>query len=92
MKLLVFPLIAHPFMNTDYLYAWDVVEQQKRVDFMERMYQCSGRAVAGHPMEGLYTGLWQDFCIREAGLAMRERYFEMLEAIQLYNDNLLQPA
>ena len=92
MKLLASHPIAYPSMNTDYLYAWDAVEQQKRVDFMERMYQCSGRAVPGHPMEGLYTGLWQDFCIREAGPAMRERYFEMLEAIQLYNDNLLQPV
>lgn len=64
---------------------WDVVSEQKKSDFMEHMYRCSGRT------NGLYTGLWQDFCIREAGPAMRERYFEMMEAVRLYEEGLLEP-
>lgn len=65
---------------------WNVISEQKKADFMEHMYKCSGRT------NGLYTGLWQNFCIREAGPIMRERYFEMMEAIRLYEEGLLQPA
>jgi hypothetical protein len=43
-------------------------------------------------MHGLYTGLWADFCIREAGPVMRNRYFEMMEAVRLYEEGQLQPA
>ena len=64
---------------------WDVISEQKKADFMEHMYQCSGRA------NGLYTGLWQEFCIREAGPIMRERFFEMLEAVRIYEEGLLEP-
>jgi len=49
------------------------------------MYRCSGRT------SGFYTGLWQDFCLREAGPAMRERFFEMMEAVRLYEEGLLEP-
>ena len=55
---------------------WDVVAEQKKADFMEHMYKCSGRT------NGLYTGLWEHFCIHEAGPIMRERFFEMVEAIR----------
>jgi len=64
---------------------WDVISEQKKADFMEHMYQCSGRT------NGLYTGLWQEFCIREAGPIMRERFFEMLEAVRIYEEGLLKP-
>jgi hypothetical protein len=64
---------------------WDVISEQKKADFMEHMYQCSGRT------NGLYTGLWQEFCIREAGPIMRERFFEMLEAVRIYEEGLLEP-
>lgn len=74
------------------LYNWDTVAEQKKADFMEHMYQCSGRQQPGHPMQGLYTGLWQDFCIKEAGPVMRERYFEMMEAVRLYEEGKLQPV
>ena len=50
-------------MNTDYLKGWDVQEQQQRVEFMQHMYECSGRT------NGLFTGLWQEFCLNEAGPA-----------------------
>ncbi len=65
---------------------WNVAAEQKKADFMEHMYKCSGRA------NGLYTGLWQNFCIREAGPILRERYFEMVEAVRLYEEGLLEPV
>ena len=61
----------------------DYIKEQKKADFMERMYQCSGR------MNGLYTGLWQEFCLNEAGPIIRDRYFEMLEAITIYEERKL---
>jgi hypothetical protein len=74
------------------LHNWSVVEEQKRADFMEHMYKCSGRQDKTHPMHGLYTGLYQDFCIKEAGPFARERWFEMQEAIRLYEEKKLQPV
>jgi hypothetical protein len=71
---------------------WNAVEEQKKADFMEHMYQCSGRHNPGHPMRGLYTGLWHDFCIREAGPHCRNQYFEMVEAVRLYEESKLQPV
>jgi hypothetical protein len=65
---------------------WDVAAEQRKADFMEHMYRCSGRT------NGCYTGLWQDFCIREAGPAMRERYFEMVKAVEMYEKGLLEQA
>jgi len=79
-------------MNTDYLKGWSVDAEQRKVDFMEHMYNCSGRQDPRHPMHGLYTSLWQDFCINEAGPIMRERFFEMQEAIRLYEAGQLQQA
>lgn len=79
-------------MNTDYLAGWDVKAEQRKADFMEHMYQCSGRAKGGPGVVGLYTGLWQEFCIKEAGPAMRDRYFEMMEAVRLYEEGKLQPV
>ena len=64
---------------------WNVIAEQKKADFMEHMYKCSCRT------NGLYSGLWQDFCIREAGPVMREQYFEMMEAVRLYEEGLLEP-
>jgi len=54
---------------------WDVNEQQQRADFMEHMYRCSGRT------NGLYTGLWQQFCLNEAGPYCRALHFERQKAI-----------
>ena len=57
---------------------WDVCAEQRKADFMEHMYQCSGRT------NGLYTGLWQAFCFNEAGPFARNKYFEMVEAIKAF--------
>lgn len=79
-------------MNSDYLAGWDVKAEQRKADFMEHMYQCSGRANAGPGIVGLYTGLWEQFCLKEAGPVMRDRYFEMMEAVRLYEEGKLQPV
>ena len=71
---------------------WDLKEQEKRVEFMEHLYACSGRKDRSHPLCCRYTGLWEDFCIREAGYAMRDRWFEMKEAIRRFEAGELQPT
>lgn len=63
---------------------WNVIEQQKRADFMEHIYQCY------QPGNNCYTGLWQRFCITEAGPHCREKFFEMKEAVRLYEEGRLQ--
>ena len=63
-------------MNTDYLKDWNLLEQQQRTEFMSHMYKCSGRT------NGLYTGLWKDFCMNEAGPVFRQMFFDRLDAIQ----------
>ena len=67
---------------------WSVKKEQQKQDFLEHMYNCAGRQNKNHPMHRLYTGLWQDFCIKEAGPIMRDRYFEMLEAVNEYEAKL----
>jgi hypothetical protein len=60
---------------------WNVKAEQKKADFMEHMYQCAGRHQDGHPMHGLYTGLWQDFCLTEAGPYCRDEYFRRVQFV-----------
>lgn len=55
---------------------WNVVAEQQKADFMEHMYKCSART------NGLYSGLWQEFCINEAGPYCRDEYFRRLEFIK----------
>ena len=62
---------------------WNVVTEQKKADFIEHIYQCY------KPGNGCYTGLWERFCTKEAGPVMRERYFEMVEAVRLYEEGEL---
>jgi hypothetical protein len=73
-------------MNTDYLAGWDVKAEQRKADFMEHMYQCSGRANGGPGVVGLYTGLWQEFCAKEAGPFCRDMYFDRLQAVKEYEE------
>ena len=58
-------------------------KEQQKADFMEHMYQCSGR------QNGLYTGLWKEFALNEAAPYCREMYFEKLKAIEEYEAQLL---
>ena len=65
-------------MDTSYLKGWNAAEQNQRVKFMEHLYKCSGRT------NGIYTGLWQDFCLKEAGYYCRNMWFEQLKAIEVF--------
>jgi hypothetical protein len=65
-------------MNTEYLNGWDPVSEQQKADFMEHMYQCSGRT------NGLFTGLWTDFCMKEAGPTCRQMFFDRKKAIEQF--------
>ena len=70
---------------------WNVLEQHRRSIFMNHMYKCSGRT------NGLYTGLWQDFCLKEAGPTCVNMWFDQQRAIaeykeQIRRDKLLQAA
>ena len=71
---------------------WDASAEQKKANFMEHMYHCAGRQDPSHPMHALYTGLYHDFCIKEAGPFCRNHYFEMLDAMRLYEESKLQPV
>lgn len=79
-------------MKSDYLAGWDVKAEQRKADFMEHMYQCSGRANMGPGMVGLYTGLWKEFCLKEAGPFARDKYFEMVEAAKLFEEQQAKEA
>tara|TARA_R100000742_G_C4244436_1_gene63581 strand:+ start:76 stop:516 length:441 start_codon:yes stop_codon:yes gene_type:complete len=59
-----------------------IEENNKRVIFQNHMYKCAGRDNPDHPMHGLFTGLWHDFCLNEAGLAQRNMWFERMEFVR----------
>lgn len=46
-------------------------KQQRRADILESLYKDSGRS------NGLYTGLWQEFC-KDLGRAFLEKDYEEL--------------
>ena len=71
-------------MDTSYLNGWNTKKEQQKADFMEHMYKCSGRT------NGLFTGLWKDFCMNEAGPLCRDQYFQKLEAIKHFEQLELQ--
>ena len=70
----------------------DLIEQDKRAAFMRHLYHVFGRNDPNHPKHGFYTGLWEEFCIEEAGFVVRELFFERLEAVRLYEENKKQQA
>jgi len=64
---------------------WDVKKEQQKADFLEHIYQCY------QPGNHCYTGLWQRFCLEEAGPYCRDEYFARLEAIKKFQEaELLQ--
>jgi hypothetical protein len=71
---------------------WSVKREQQKADFLEHMYNCAGRQNKSHPMHSLYTGLWQDFCIKEAGPVMRDQYFEFKAAVNAYEQSLKESS
>lgn len=70
----------NPTMISGSIIDWDINEENKRIVFMEHMYRCDGREDPSHPKHGTYTSLWQNFCLNEAGEAMRDLWFERMEA------------
>jgi hypothetical protein len=60
-------------MTQDYktlLQDWDVLEEQTRADFLEYLYKDLYNIKTG-----LYTGLWQRFCV-DVGYFMRDALVE----------------
>jgi hypothetical protein len=57
---------------------WNVLEEQKKADFLEHLFEVY------QPKNHCYTGLWERFCITEAGPLFRNQYFEMLAAVEEY--------
>ena len=68
-----------------------VEENQRRVIFMDHMYKCSGREDPNHAMHGLYTGLWHDFCLNEAGPVQRDLWFERMQFVQDVSEGKINP-
>ena len=64
----------------------ELIEQDKRSAFMGHLYRAFGRNNPDHPKHGFYTGLWEEFCLKEAGYVVRELFFERLEAVRLYEE------
>ncbi len=73
-----------PYMEGQTIHGWDREEEDKRAYFMQHLYRCSGRSNPEHPYHGLYTGLWHEFCLGEAGKAQRDQWFEKMQAINDY--------
>ena len=55
---------------------WDIKLQQRKADFQEHMYQCY------QPSNHCFTGLWERFCLTEAGPYCRDLHFERLQFIK----------
>lgn len=63
-------------MNTDYLKGWDCEAENNKAQFMNYLYKASGRT------NGLYTGLWADFC-QSAGEKVRAEFFAGCKACKV---------
>lgn len=63
---------------------WNVKKEQQKADFLEHIYQCY------QPGNYCYTGLWQRFCVEEAGPQCRDDYFARLEAIERFKQSLAE--
>jgi len=68
-----------------------VEENKRRVIFMDHMYKCSGRQDPKHAMHGLYTGLWTEFCLNEAGPVQRNLWFERMQFVQDVKEGKINP-
>lgn len=60
------------------LFGWDVKKEQRKADFMEHLFDVY------RPSNNCYTGLWQRFCMGEAGEYCKDMYFDRLAALQEY--------
>ena len=55
---------------------WNAEQENRKALFIDFLYQRSGRT------NGLFTGLWENFCMTEAGPVMREDFFKRLQFIE----------
>lgn len=69
-------LNTEAFDHQEVLNSWDFKEEQKKADFLERLYQVY------KPTDHCYTGLWQRFLNEEAGPYCRNLYFERVKAVE----------
>ena len=54
-------------MNTDYLKDWDVNAENRKAQFMQYLYESSGRT------DGLFSGLWSEWCAKNDGEGEKAR-------------------
>ena len=70
------------YNQEEILLNWDVKKEQRKADFMEHLFDVY------RPSNNCYTGLWQKFCMGEAGDYCRDMYCERLEALQEYLETI----
>jgi hypothetical protein len=66
------------YNQEEILLNWDVKKEQRKADFMEHLFDVY------KPSNNCYTGLWERFCISEAGPYCRDMYYERLAALKEY--------
>jgi hypothetical protein len=66
------------YNQEEILLNWNVRREQRKADFMEHLFDVY------KPSNNCYTGLWQKFCMGEAGPYCMHMYYEQLEALQKY--------
>jgi hypothetical protein len=68
-----------PDINSEeILTSWNVIKEQQKADFLDHLYDVY------QPSNHCYTGLWQRFCLEEAGAYCRDMYFDRLEAVKKF--------
>ena len=70
------------FDHQEVLNNWDFKAEQRKADFLEHLYQMY------KPANHYYTGLWERFLYEEAGPYCRNLFFERLEAVQQFQQQL----
>lgn len=65
-------------MNT--LTNWDYQKEHQKAVFLDVLYNHYQRT------NGLYTGLWEEFCLKEAGPTVRDMFFERQAAIKEFEE------
>lgn len=70
------------FDTQQVLNAWNVKKEQQKAEFMEHLYHVY------QPVSHHYTGLWQRFLYEEAGPFCRDLFFERLDAVRQFQQQL----
>lgn len=70
------------FDTQQVLNEWDVKKEQQKAEFIEHLYQVY------QPVNHHYTGLWQRFLYEEAGPFCRDLFFERLDAIRQFQQQV----